>query len=270
MTGEENNNKLLDIYLREISRFPLLTPEEEKDLAIKIEAGDKKAKEKFILSNLRLVVSIAKKFQNFGLPILDLIQEGNIGLFEAVNRFDWRKGYKFSTYATWWILQGILKALEKKSNDIKIPFGFSHKIRMIEEIEAREKLSLEKELKITESMLRNIIKARKAIYPVSLDKPIGEGEELLEEVLPDRNSQEKEIKNDLLREKIKEILSKFDERKRVIIELRYGFNGEEKLTYEEIGKRIGISRERVRQLENEALSQLHKFNLKQEFLALIN
>jgi len=265
------------IYLQEIGRFPFLSAEEEGELAQRIERGDEEAKQEFIQSNLRLVVSIAKRHQGRGLDLLDLIQEGNIGLFRAVERFDWRQGYKFSTYATWWIRQAITRALVDKGKTIRVPVHVYEKFSKY--IRAKEKLLQElgrepsdekmaNELKMTIEMVRDI--GRAIIQkPTSLDLPIGElGENTLVDIIADGNEKlgfnqtfpEKEASENILREKIGEILAKvLTPREQKVIKMRFGLHPYNKHhTLEEVGREFGLTRERIRQIEVRALRKLRR------------
>ena len=257
---------LLQRYLHEIGKVPLLSEEEEKELAKRLKAGDKAAKEKFITANLRLVVSIARKYMGYGLPLLDLIQEGNIGLMRAVERFDPEKGYKFSTYATWWIRQAIARAIAEQARTIRVP---EHVIELLQKINQVEEEFLHKRGRpptleeLAEKLKLPVEKVRQAkevaSHPLSLETPVGEEEDetlgdFIQEV--EQVSPPQEILKELILSDLEESLKKLPERERAVLELRYGLRGDEPLTLEEIGKRFGISRERVRQLEERALERL--------------
>lgn len=255
----------LERYLQEIGKVPLLSEEEEQKLAQRVRAGDAKAKEQFVAANLRLVVSIARHYTSYGLPLLDLIQEGNVGLLRAVERFRPEKGYKFSTYATWWIKQAIVRALAEQGRTIRLP---EHIIELILKINAAEeeflhdrgrRPTLEELAKRLDLPLEKVRQAKEAAaHPLSLEAPIGEREE---ETLGDLLGAEglsppEEIARELVLNELEESLQELPEREREILELRYGLRGRDALTLEEIGKLLGISRERVRQLEAQALQRL--------------
>ncbi|HDI10914.1 MAG TPA: sigma-70 family RNA polymerase sigma factor [Candidatus Acetothermia bacterium] len=255
-------------YFDEISRVPLLTKEEEVELAKRVEAGDKAAKEKLAEANLRLVVSIAKKYRGCGLPFLDLIQEGNLGLMKAIEKFDWRKGYKFSTYATWWIRQAILRAITNRSRTIRVPTHINELIRKIYQAERDhikehgEAPSLEELADELDTTVDNIIKAKRtAHYTASLDTPIGYDDEgsVLGDFIEDEEaaSPTRETFKELLQEEIRKALKQYlNPRERRILELRYGLDGKPPKTLDEVGEIFGISRERVRQIQKEALEKL--------------
>ncbi|MCR4404734.1 MAG: sigma-70 family RNA polymerase sigma factor [Candidatus Acetothermia bacterium] len=263
--GEVTPQSLLERYLQEIGKVPLLSEAEERELARRVRAGDEEAKERFIRANLRLVVSIARHYSSYGLPLLDLIQEGNVGLLRAVERFQPEKGYKFSTYATWWIRQAIVRALAEQGRTIRLP---EHVIELILKInEAEEEFlhetgqrpTLEELAKRLDLPLEKVRQAKEAAaHPLSLEAPVGErGEETLGDLLgADGLSPPQEITRELLLSELEESLQELPEREREILELRYGLRGREALTLEEIGKLLGISRERVRQLEAQALQRL--------------
>jgi len=263
--GEVTAQSLLERYLQEIGRVPLLSEAEERELARRVRAGDKAAKGRFIKANLRLVVAIARHYASYGLPLLDLIQEGNVGLLRAVERFEPEKGYKFSTYATWWIRQAIVRALAEQGRTIRLPEhvielifkineaeeGFLHehgRRPTLEELAAKLNLPLEKVRQAKEA----------AAYPLSLEAPLSEREEeTLGELLGVEGlSPPEEIARELLASELEESLRELPEREREILELRYGLRGKEPLTLEEVGQLLGVSRERVRQLEAQALQRL--------------
>lgn len=263
-------------YFDEISRVPLLTKDEEVELAKRVEAGDKEAKKKLAEANLRLVVSIAKKYRGCGLPFLDLIQEGNLGLMKAIEKFDWRRGYKFSTYATWWIRQAILRAITNRSRTIRVPTHINELIRKIYEAE-RDHLKehgtaptlgeLADELSTTPE---NIIKAKRtAQYTASLDTPIGYEEEgsVLGDFVEDEEaaSPTKETFKELLQQELRGALKeKLTARERRVLELRYGLDDNQPRTLDQVGEIFGISRERVRQIQKEAVEKLRNSDLIQK------
>ena len=256
-------------YFDEVEAGPLLSREEEKELAKRIEQGDEEAREKLASANLRLVISIAKKYRGYGLDFLDIIQEGNIGLMKAIDKFDWRKGYKFSTYATWWIRQSILKALNNESRTVRVPSHVTSLNRKIDSFindykeEYGEKPSTDQiadELDVDKSKVRKARRAKKE--SVSLDKPLREDEgesEALGDVLADENTPqpEKEAFGDMLEDRLKGLLNKaLSDREKQILKLRYGLEDYQPLTLEEVGDVFDISRERVRQLQDRAIDKL--------------
>jgi RNA polymerase primary sigma factor len=271
-------------YFGEISRVPLLTREDEVVLSKRIEAGDKRAKEELAEANLRLVVSIAKKYRGCGLPFLDLIQEGNLGLMKAIEKFDYTKGYKFSTYATWWIRQAILRAITNRSRTIRVPTHINELIRKIYQLEwshlketgdmpSSENMAME--LETTEE---NIIKAKKTAQSMtSLDMPMGYDEDgsVLGDFIEDSSveSPERETFEHLLVKELEQALDeRLTDREKRIIELRYGLNDYQPRTLDEVGVEFGISRERVRQIQKEALAKLQDSGLKHrlEWLKLLS
>jgi RNA polymerase primary sigma factor len=255
----------LSLFMHRAGRYPLLTAAEEVALAKRVERGDAAAKERMINSNLRLVISIAKRYQRKDLPLLDLVQEGVIGLNRAVEKFDWRKGFKFSTYATWWIRQACQRAISNQSATIRIPTHVNERrvklARAQTRLEAqlgrkptREELAEEAELELV-----HVEEALDAVEAnVSLNRPIGSEEDgELGDLFNDVNadSPEEEAVDSLRRREVREAIAALPERQRRIIELRFGIGGEPK-ALEAIGKELGITRERVRQLEAEALARL--------------
>ncbi|MDP9308021.1 MAG: RNA polymerase sigma factor RpoD [Actinomycetota bacterium] len=256
----------LRLYLREIGKVPLLTADQEVYLAKRIERGDMFAKTQMIEANLRLVVSIAKSYLGRGLSFLDLIQEGSLGLIRAVEKFDYRKGYKFSTYATWWIRQAVTRAIADKARTIRIPVHMVEKLNKVVHIERQlvQRLGREPrpdeiaaELEIATGEVREIL--RMAQHPVSLEKPIGEEEdsELGDFVEDDlAESPDEHASLSLRREDIEHALSSLPERERRVIEMRFGLTGGQPCTLEEVGKAFGVTRERIRQIENNTLKKL--------------
>ncbi len=257
---------LLGIYISEIGKYELLDKSEENYLSRRINQGSKLARKKLILSNLRLVVKLAKQYANQGVGLLDLIQEGNIGLIEAVERFDESKGYKFSTYATWWIKQKIRLALVNQGETVRVPPHTYDIVRKIKNLKRKEKeegkghLTREEiadKLDLSVETVKRAERAEKST--VSLDKPLGdESNEVLGDFIESDNyaPPDKEALRTLLNEDLESGLSRLSERKRKIMELRFGLDDQEPLTLAEIGERFGISRERVRQIESEALEDL--------------
>lgn len=254
------------MYLREIGKVPLLSPDEEIELAKRVEAGDPVAKKKIVDANLRLVVSIAKKYIGRGMLFLDLIQEGNLGLIRAVEKFDYRKGFKFSTYATWWIRQAITRAIADQARTIRVP------VHMVETINKMVRISrqlvqrlgreptddeIAKEMAIEEGKVEEI--RRIAQLPVSLETPIGEEEDSqLGDFIEDRDlpSPEESAAGHLLREQIEEMLEALSEREKEVLHYRFGLEDGRSYTLEEVGKRFGVTRERIRQIEAKALRKL--------------
>ena len=256
----------LRLYLREIGKVPLLTADQEVYLAKRIERGDMEAKRQMIEANLRLVVSIAKSYLGRGLSFLDLIQEGSLGLIRAVEKFDYRKGYKFSTYATWWIRQAVTRAIADKARTIRIPVHMVEKLNKVVHIERQlvQRLGREPrpdeiaaELEMTTSEVREIL--RMAQHPVSLEKPIGEEEESeLGDFVQDESAESPfdTATLSLRREDVEHALSALPERERQVIELRFGLSGAQPCTLEEVGRAFGVTRERIRQIENNTLKKL--------------
>jgi len=256
----------LRLYLREIGKVPLLTADQEVYLAKRIERGDMYAKTQMIEANLRLVVSIAKSYLGRGLSFLDLIQEGSLGLIRAVEKFDYRKGYKFSTYATWWIRQAVTRAIADKARTIRIPVHMVEKLNKVVHIERQlvQRLGREprpdeiaEELEMTTDEVREIL--RMSQLPVSLEKPIGEEEESeLGDFVEDESAESPfdTATLSLRREDIEHALSALPERERQVIELRLGLSGSQPCTLEEVGRAFGVTRERIRQIENNTLKKL--------------
>jgi RNA polymerase primary sigma factor len=256
----------LRLYLREIGKVPLLTADQEVYLAKRIERGEMAAKTQMIEANLRLVVSIAKSYLGRGLSFLDLIQEGSLGLIRAVEKFDYRKGYKFSTYATWWIRQAVTRAIADKARTIRIPVHMVEKLNKVVHIERQlvQRLGREPrpdeiatELEMTTEEVREIL--RMAQLPVSLEKPIGEEEESeLGDFVQDEQAESPfdTASLSLRREDIKKALDSLPDRERKVIELRFGLLGDQPCTLEEVGRAFGVTRERIRQIENNTLKRL--------------
>src|SRR3954452_7884545 len=256
----------LRLYLREIGKVPLLTADQEVYLAKRIERGDMGAKTQMIEANLRLVVSIAKSYLGRGLSFLDLIQEGSLGLIRAVEKFDYRKGYKFSTYATWGIRQAVTRAIADKARTSRIPVHMVEKLNKVVHIERQlaQRLGREPrpdeiatELELTTAEVREIL--RMAQHPVSLEKPIGEEEDSeLGDFVEDEQAESPydTAQVSLRREDIENALSSLPERDRKVIELRFGLSGAQPCTLEEVGRAFGVTRERIRQIENNTLKKL--------------
>ncbi len=271
----EKNDTAIRVYLREIGRIALLTPKQEIELAVKIKQGDREARSLLISSNLRLVVTIAQDYANLGVPLLDLISEGNVGLTIAVDRFDPSKGAKLSTYAAWWIRQSIKRALSNQGRTIRLPVHLGEKIskmrrvalHLSEEI-GREPTDdeLGEEIGIASEKVSHLKTA--STSPASLDAPIGDddltefGESVADEQArtPFELLRDKDLHND-----VDGLLEVLDDREKEIISHRFGFDGGERKTLEEIGRKLRVSRERIRQLENIALSKLRRALRQREY-----
>ena len=266
ITKDVNINDPVRMYLKEIGRISLLSAEEERELSIRSAQGDEMAKNKLAESNLRLVVSIAKRYVGRGLLFLDLIQEGNMGLMKAVEKFDYDKGYKFSTYATWWIRQAITRALADQARTIRVPVHMVETINKMVRIQRQMTLELNREpteeeiakkMGVTVEKVREVIKISQD--PVSLETPIGEEDDShLGDFLPDINSMSPEeyATNEILKEEIKNVLMTLQEREQEVLELRFGLIDGTSHTLEEVGKRFNVTRERIRQIEAKALRKL--------------
>jgi RNA polymerase primary sigma factor len=256
----------LRLYLRAIGRVSLLTAEQEVTLARRIERGDMRAKQQMIEANLRLVVSIAKSYLGRGLTFLDLIQEGSMGLIRAVEKFDYRRGYKFSTYATWWIRQAVTRAIADKGRTIRIPVHMVEKLNKVVHVERQliQQLGREptpeeiaKELETTVREVRDVL--RMAQQPISLEKPIGEEDDsALGDFVEDQTAESPfELASERLRrENLRRALAALPEREREVIEMRFGLTGERPYTLEEVGRAFNVTRERIRQIENHTLKKL--------------
>jgi RNA polymerase primary sigma factor len=262
----EVSTDALQLFLKDIGKVDLLTAAQEVELAKRIERGDHSAKQEMVEANLRLVVSIAKKYRNQGLPFLDLIQEGTIGLVRAAEKFDYRKGFKFSTYATWWIRQAVARALADKARTIRMPVHVVEKLNKI--VRAERKLRAElgreptaaeigKDLDLSADEVEHI--RRSAQTPVSLEKPVGDEDEsefghfLTDENLP---LPDEEAEITLRKETLRKILGTLSSRERQVLELRYGLDGQHPRTLDEVGRTFNVTRERIRQIENQSLKKL--------------
>ena len=264
----ENNKTGINIYLREIGRTPLLTPQQEIKLAAKIKKGDGKARARMINSNLRLVVTIAQDYANLGLPLLDVISEGNIGLMTAVDRFDPSKGAKLSTYAAWWIRQSIKRALSNQGKTIRLPVHLGDKILKMRRValQMSEELGLEptddelsEEIGIASGKVSQLKTV--SIRPASLDAPVSDNDltEFGESVADEEAQTPFELLRDKsLRDEVDNVLKVLDAREKKIVFQRFGLDGGKPRTLEEVGKKLGVTRERIRQVQNVALSKLRR------------
>lgn len=265
---------LLQTYLKEIGKIKLLKPEEELILGKKTAEGSLKAKQKLVQSNLRLVVSIAKKYTGQGVLFLDLVQEGSLGLIKAAERFDYRKGFKFSTYATWWIKQTIVRAIANNSKTIRIPVHMAEKIRVVKK--ATEKLGLElnrepnnKELSLATGMpIKKIEGVKRAMQKtsVSLETPVTDNLTVYD-YIPDERCEfpGEKVQNFYMKKDIEDLLSELNEKERKILKERYGIEGKVPKTLEQLGKEMGFSKERIRQIESCAISKLRRSESKKRF-----
>ena len=262
----EGTTDSLQLFLHEVGRYPLLTKADEIRLAKRVEKGDMQAKQQMVESNLRLVVSIAKNYRGQGLGFLDLIQEGILGLIRAVEKFDWRRDLKFSTYATWWIRQAVARALADKSRTIRLPVHVVERLQKINRAERTLMLRLGREPsneEIAEEAklpLYQVLDVRKAARsPISLEEPVGdEGESSFSDFLADSEAIDPldAVSDQLRQEALQEGLNALPERHRRVLELRYGLDGLDPRTLDEIGREFGLTRERIRQIEVEALREL--------------
>ena len=280
VTGEPSHAEVMDLsvpegisiddpvrmYLKEIGKVPLLTAEEEIEIAKRLESGDEEAKQKLAEANLRLVVSIAKRYVGRGMLFLDLIQEGNLGLIKAVEKFDYRKGFKFSTYATWWIRQAITRAIADQARTIRIPVHMVETINKLIRV-SRQLLQeygreptpeeIAKEMGISEAKVREIIKI--AQEPVSLETPIGEEEDShLGDFIPDEDAPApaEAASFALMKEQLMDVLDTLTPREEKVLRLRFGLDDGHQRTLEEVGKEFNVTRERIRQIEAKALRKL--------------
>jgi len=268
VTGEESelSTDSLQLFLKEIGRVPLLTAAQEVELAKRIERGDDAAKRHMVEANLRLVVSIAKRYRNQGLPFLDLIQEGTIGLVRAAEKFDHRRGFKFSTYATWWIRQAVARALADKARAIRMPVHVVEKLNRITRSERKLRAELHRDPTVEEiaadlslpvDEVEQIL--RSAQTPISLEKPVGDEEESeFGHFIPDDTSPRPEevAEVSMRKEALRAILETLTYRERRVLELRYGLDGQHPRTLDEVGRAFNVTRERIRQIENQCLKKL--------------
>ncbi len=264
-TSEETTTDALQLFLREAGRHALLTAPQEVELAKRVERGDVQAKQRMIQSNLRLVVSIAKHYRNQGLPFLDLIQEGTLGLIRGVEKFDWRRGYKFSTYATWWIRQAVARALADKARTIRMPVHIVERMQKLNRAErvlwtqlgrepTLEEIAEEANLPLEQA--KEVRAAARA--SMSLDQPVGEEEDAVlgDFVAGDGPPPDEEVEVALRRDTVRKVLSSLPRREREVLMMRYGLGNSKPETLETIGRRLGLTRERVRQIELETLRRL--------------
>jgi RNA polymerase primary sigma factor len=256
----------LKLYVRQIGNGPLLTPAEERELARRKDEGDEWAKRRLVECNLRLVMSITRNYVNSGVPLLDLIQEGNLGLMRAVEKFDYRMGYKLSTYATWWIRQSVTRAIADQGRTIRLPVHVVDQVRKM--TRARRALTQKR----NRDPLPEEIAAESGLElhrghellglvedPVSLETPVGDGDSMYADMIEDENSERPDdVLAELLRgDELQAALGDLNERMRLVLELRFGLDGQVPKTLEEVGAELGVTRERVRQLESRALRELH-------------
>jgi RNA polymerase primary sigma factor len=267
-TSDEATTDALQLFLREAGRRPLLNAAQEVELAKRIERGDTEAKQRMIESNLRLVVSIAKRYRNQGLPFLDLIQEGSLGLIRAVEKFDWRLGYKFSTYATWWIRQAVARGLADKARTIRMPVHIAERRHKLNRAERSLLTQLGREPTLEEIAeqaclpLSHAQEVRRASrVSASLDQPVGELEDAIfaDFVASEGPPPEEEVELSLRSEALIGVLSILEDREREVLILRYGLGDDEPKTLEEIGRGLSVTRERVRQIESAALERMASF-----------
>lgn len=254
------------MYLKEIGDLSLLTPQEEQELAKRIEKGDEIAKQKLIAANLRLVVSIAKKYIGRGLLFLDLIQEGNLGLIKAAEKFDYRKGFKFSTYATWWIRQAITRAIADQSRIIRIPVHMVETINKLRKtsrilLQEKKRKPTDEEISLCTNMpadkIREVLTV--SLVPLSLEMPVGDEESnRLSDIVEDKNASTPEelVVNNMLKEEIKKAMEVLTEREYMVLKLRFGLDDGKPRTLEEVGRVYDVTRERIRQIEAKALAKL--------------
>jgi RNA polymerase primary sigma factor len=262
----ETSTDSLQLFLKDVGRVPLLTAAQEVSLAKRIELGDLNAKREMVEANLRLVVSIAKNYRNQGLAFLDLIQEGTIGLVRAAEKFDYRKGYKFSTYATWWIRQAVARAIADKGRTIRMPVHVVEKLNKINRAERKLVAELGREpsieeiaavVHLPEPEIESI--KRSAQTPISLEKPVGDDDEsefgqfLADDKAPDPETSAHQV---LRTEGLQDVLNTLSYRERRVLELRYGLGGEHPRTLDEVGRTFNVTRERIRQIENQSLQKL--------------
>ena len=268
----DSDNEVLSIYLAEINRIPLISHEEEYELALKARKGDRAARERLLNANLRFVVSVAKKFRGQGLPLSDLINEGNIGLITALDKFEPEKGYHFISYAVWWIRQSIMKAISEKGRTVRLPLNRANELMQIQKaqkalIHDRETTdpSIEEIAEATgldSSLVSDLLTISQDI--VSIDSPVKKGEEsdtaLGEFIEDESDGPEKQVMDSALREEVRALLTRLSDKEKDIIELRYGLGGEKPMSLKEIGVRYSLTKERIRQIEKRALEKLRAYS----------
>ncbi len=272
MMAMDNDNEVLSIYLAEINRIPLISHEEEYELALKAKSGDRAAREKLLNANLRFVVSVAKKFRGQGLPLSDLINEGNIGLITALDKFEPEKGYHFISYAVWWIRQAIMKAISEKGRTVRLPLNRANELMQIQKamktiIHDKETAdpSIEEIAEATgldSALVSDLLSISQDV--VSIDSPVRRGEEsdtaLGEFIEDESDGPEKQVMDSALRAEVRSLLSTLSDKERDIIELRYGLSGEKPMSLKEIGERYSLTKERIRQIEKRALEKLRAYS----------
>jgi RNA polymerase primary sigma factor len=274
----DTGNSAYTLYLREIGQTPLITPKQEVELAKQIQAGDEAARERMIKANLRLVVKIAREYEDYGVPLLDLINEGNIGLMRAVERFDPAKGAKLSTYAAWWIKQAIRRALSNQSKTIRLPVHVGDKLLHIRRASAKLEEDLGREPTLEELAAEVDMAPHKlatlrtaAIPPSSLDAPVGDddGKRFDEFVGDDKaDTPYAQLEDKTTTSMLRELVASLPEREQTILRFRFGLDGEGERTLEEVGRRFGVTRERIRQIQNLALGKLRKLIEKREAIEM--
>lgn len=264
----DTDNEVLSMYLKEINRIPLLSYEEEYELAIKAKNGDKAARDRIINANLRFVISVAKKFRGQGLPLIDLINEGNVGLITALDKFEPEKGYHFISYAVWWIRQSIMKALSDKGRAVRLPLNRSNELVQIQKAQRAlmddmntSEPSVEDIAKATgldESLVKDLISITSDM--VSFDSPVkkdSDSESTFGDFIEDSSKgPEEQVMNNALKENVRELLTSLSDKERRIIELRYGLNGSKPMSLKDIGVEYDLTKERIRQIEKRALEKL--------------
>jgi len=274
-TNETQSNDSIRVYLKDASQYPLLSATDEYEIAKRANNGDIDAKNKLINHNLRLVVSIAKTYVGRGLALLDLIQEGNYGLMKAVDKFDCTKGYKFSTYATWWIRQAIARAITDQGRTIRIPVHMVERMNKINRAKRNlfQELGREPTAEEISDFLDDSLTAQEVIdaqrltlEPLSMENPVGEDETRLEDFIEDKESESPQdyVTRQMLKERLDAILKQLTEREEQVIRLRYGIDDQTPRTLEEVGQKFGVTRERIRQIEAKAICKLRSFSNEQK------